>query len=110
MSNFNKDITSLNNLYMEAIATGPQMDAMLRRHPAYNTPQKMSVALNDKLVDKDSIVVGGVTRQDAPEFANAYFTFARFDDGTELQPDELDQLTDQYGEMLNDLAAKSIHG
>lgn len=110
MSNFNKDITSLNNLYTEAIANRAQMDTMLRKHPAYNTPQKMSVALNDKLVDKDSIVVGGVTRQDAPEFANAYFTFAKFDDGTELQPDELDQLTDQYGEMLNDLAVQSLQG
>lgn len=110
MSNFNKDITSLNNLYTEAVANRAQMDAMLQKHPAYHTRPKMTVALNDKLVDKDSIVVGGVSPQDAPEFANAYFTFATFDDGTELQPDELDQLTDQYGELLNDLAAQSIHG
>jgi hypothetical protein len=110
MNNFSKDITLINNIYTEAIANRAQMNTMLRKHPAYNKPQKMSVALNNKLVDKDSIVVGGVRRQDAPEFANAYFTFAKFDDGTELQPEELEQLDQQYGEMLSDLAAQSLQG
>jgi hypothetical protein len=112
-----KDQNTIASLYMENInqmgaqsASKEKMASMLSKHPAYYTPQKMSVALNDKLVDKDSIVVGGVRRQDAPEFANAYFTFAKFDDGTELQPDELEQLDQQYGEMLNNLAAQSLQG
>ena len=88
-------------------ASKEEMAGMLAKNPAANKPQKMGVALGDKIVDKDSIVIGGIDREDYPDFVDAYVEYATFDDGSELSGEELEQLTINYPELVNDLAHRS---
>lgn len=60
--------------------------------------------VNGKPVRVDSIEVDGVHAWDAPDYADAYITYAEFEDGTPLSDDELDQLTDQHGDLVNQAA------
>jgi hypothetical protein len=49
--------------------------------------------------------VAGVNEHDYPDFSDAYFNDAYFeDDGSRLTDQELEQLSKLYGEKLNDLA------
>jgi hypothetical protein len=61
------------------------------------------MTLNDRhVVDAE---IDGVYPDDYPDFSDAYFSDAYFkDDGSRLTDQELEQLTDLYGEILNELA------
>ena len=48
--------------------------------------------------------VGGVEGDDYPDFSDAFFSYAEFEDGTPLSDEELEQLGDENGEMINQLA------
>lgn len=49
--------------------------------------------------------VDGVDSTDYPDFCDAYFCYAEFeDDGTPLTDDELEQLSESYGEVVNEMA------
>jgi hypothetical protein len=80
------------------------------------TPDNMDEAvgqtpmLNGKAVDVNSIEVDGVHTWDSPDFADAYITYAEYADGTPLSDDELDQLTDEHGELVNQAAHGSLQG
>jgi hypothetical protein len=55
-----------------------------------------------KVVDAE---IDGVYADDYPDFSDAYFNDAAFeDDGSRLTDQELEQLTDLYGDLLNELA------
>lgn len=69
-----------------------------------------SVTINGKPVDVSSIEVDGVNDWDAPDFADAYVTYAQYADGTPLSDDELDQLTDEHGDLVNQAAHGSLQG
>jgi hypothetical protein len=60
-------------------------------------------------VDRASIELDGVHSWDYPDFSDAYVSYAMFTDGTPLSDDELDQFTDQYGDLVNELAYDSLH-
>lgn len=49
----------------------------------------------------DSVVTDGVDRSDYPDFCDAYFSFARFADGSALSDEELAALTDKYPDILH---------
>jgi len=62
-------------------------------------------------VNYGSIKIGGVDSDDYPDFVDAYVISAKFEDGTPLSEEELDQLTDelyQSGE-LGDMAAETLY-
>jgi hypothetical protein len=48
--------------------------------------------------------VDGVDSGDYPDFCDAFFSYAEYEDGTPLTDEELEQLGDENGEMINQLA------
>ena len=54
-----------------------------------------------KVVDLE---VDGVDPRDYPDFSDAYFSYASYEDGTLLTEDELNQLTDVAGNVLWEMA------
>jgi len=48
--------------------------------------------------------VDGVDTSDYPDFCDAFFSYAEYEDGTPLSDDELELLGEEFGEMINQLA------
>lgn len=59
-----------------------------------------------KVID---IEVDGVDSRDYPDFVDAYFSYACYEDGTKLTDEELVKLADQNGDVLFDKAYDSLH-
>ena len=59
-----------------------------------------------KVID---IEVDGVDPRDFPDFSDAYFSYACYEDGTPLTEQELDKLADQNGDILYEKAFDSLH-
>jgi hypothetical protein len=59
------------------------------------------VMINGKQVDLGSIELDGVESYDRPDYADAYASAATFTDGTALTDDELDELSDKHGDIIN---------
>jgi len=57
--------------------------------------------INGKQVDLSSIELDGVESWDRPDYADAYAAAAEFTDGTPLTDDELEELTEKYGDIIN---------
>lgn len=55
----------------------------------------------------DDWSLGGVDSRDSPDFSDAYFEWATAN-GVELTDDELDQLTEDCGDILPELAYQSF--
>jgi hypothetical protein len=66
----------------------------------------MIIFKGKKVVDLE---VDGVDGRDYPDFADAYFSYACYEDGTELTDDELNELTDSHGDIVNQMAFDSSH-
>ena len=65
--------------------------------------------LNGRKVNIRSIEVDGVDGSDYPDFCDAYICYAEWE-GTdiELTDDELEQLTNENGDIVHDLAYESF--
>ena len=59
-----------------------------------------------KVVD---IEVDGVDSRDYPDFSDAYFSYACYEDGTLLTDDELNKFTEDNGDLLYEKAYDSLH-
>lgn len=59
-----------------------------------------------KVVDLE---VDGVDIRDYPDFSDAYFSYACYEDGTELTDEELEKLAEQFSDVLHEKAYDSIH-
>ena len=60
-----------------------------------------------KVVD---VEVDGVDGRDYPDFCDAYFSYAVFEDtGEELDEEDMDLLNEVYPEVLNEMAYESLH-
>jgi len=53
--------------------------------------------------------VDGVDGRDYPDFSDAYFSYGCYEDGTELTDEELNELTDSHGDIVNQMAFDSSH-
>lgn len=53
--------------------------------------------------------VDGVDGRDYPDFSDAYFSYACYEDGTELTDDELNELTESHSDVVNEMAFDSSH-
>ena len=62
--------------------------------------------LNGKTVI--NVQVEGVDFHDYPDFCDAFFSYAEFEDGVELTDEELDVLTEEYGDVLNEMAQGNL--
>jgi hypothetical protein len=54
-------------------------------------------------------VVDGIDMSDYPDFCDAYFESACYEDGTALTDDELNELTDQNPETLHEMIYDQIY-
>jgi hypothetical protein len=59
-----------------------------------------------KVID---IEVDGVDVWDFPDFSDAYFSYACYEDGTPLTDDELNKFTEDNGDLLYEKAYDSLH-
>jgi len=67
------------------------------------------IPFNGKVVDTHSLEIDGVDRRDHPDYADAYFSYAAYLDGTPLSDEELDALTDKHGDIVNQMANDSMY-
>ena len=75
---------------------------------AEGLPNQEEISLRGKPVNINSIEIDGVDRRDHPDYADAYISYAEYADGTELNDEELELLTDQYGDVVNLMANDSF--
>lgn len=59
-----------------------------------------------KVID---VKVGGVCMRDYPDFCDAHFEEAYFEDGTALTDLELEELTNVYSHVINEMAHDSLY-
>jgi hypothetical protein len=55
------------------------------------------------------IEVDGVDSKDYPDFSDAYFSSACYQDGTKLTDDELNKFAEENGDLLWEKAYDSLH-
>jgi len=60
--------------------------------------------INHRAIDEGTLEIEGVDSRDYPDFCDAYFSYAEFMDGTELTDSQLEDITNAYPSMLNDMA------
>lgn len=89
----------------------PDVLSAIGGEASFNMPIKEGQALtiNGKEVDLRSLEVDGVDSRDYPDFSDAYISHGLFTDGTEMSDEELEQLTDQHGDIVHELAHDSLH-
>lgn len=68
----------------------------------------MGMEINGKPVDETSLEVDGIDPRDFHDFTDAYFSYAEFADGTPLNDEELDMLTDAYPEVKNEMCYERL--
>ena len=78
----------------------------LRRMKVLAGIQDTSIELNN--IDISSIELDGVDSQDYPDFSDTFVSYALWKNGQELTEEELIALTDQHGELINQLAHESF--
>tara|TARA_R100001594_G_scaffold3638_1_gene13532 strand:+ start:582 stop:797 length:216 start_codon:yes stop_codon:yes gene_type:complete len=62
------------------------------------------IIIDNKEVNINTIKIDNVYSWDYPEYCDAFVSFAKFIDGKTLSPRQLDTITDNYQELVNDLA------
>jgi len=85
----------------------PAEDGEQEVDESYTPPPVM---INGKQVDLRSIELDGVESYDHPKYSDAYASAATFTDGTELTDDELEELSDQHGDIINMRAHDMLEG
>ena len=66
--------------------------------------------IHGKEVDKESLGVENVNKEDYPNFVDAFFSSGRFTNGVEMTEAELELLTEEASELLNEVAHASFIG
>ena len=61
------------------------------------------------VVDLSSLQIEGIYMDDYPDFCDAYFSEGHKIDGTKLLDDELDKLTDDFPDMVHEMALNTIY-
>lgn len=57
-----------------------------------------------------SVEIEGVDGRDYPDFCDAYFSYAEYEDGTVLTDDQLEELCEAHADRLNEMAYESLIG
>ena len=57
-----------------------------------------------------NMVVAGIDNNDHPDYVDAFIETAEYENGNKLTEDELDRLTEQNGEWINEQAIESMYG
>ena len=67
--------------------------------------------MNQLGIDDSSIEIDGIDMRDAPDFVDAYISYAEWEDGTELTDDELEMLNDasEYQTLAQEKAFEKVY-
>ena len=69
----------------------------------------METKINNKIVDMGSIDIDGIDTSDYPDFCDAYICGAKFEDGTDLDEDELETLQEELYDVMNEMVMDYIN-
>ena len=61
------------------------------------------------VVDLSSLQIEGIYMDDYPDFCDAYFSAGTRLDGTKLTDEELESLTDDFPDMVHEMALNTIY-
>ena len=64
---------------------------------------------NIENINTRSFEVDGIDRRDAPDFADAYISYASWNDGTPLTDDELEILNTEYPDVVYSAVENFLH-
>jgi hypothetical protein len=62
------------------------------------------IMVDGKPVNYNSIKLEDVHKWDRPDYADAYASYAEFEDGKKLTDKQLDKLTDEHSDVINQIA------
>jgi len=79
-------------------------DQFVNEYETWSNPIKFK----GKKVDVKSIEVEGVDSSDYPDFADAYASYAEWTNGKELTDSELDEFTDEFPGIVQELAMETF--
>lgn len=74
-----------------------------RKEIRYKDGEEVAEDSSGREVDLESIEIDGIDHRDYPDYSDAFVSYAEWNDGTPLTDDELDQFTDENGEMIGEL-------
>ena len=57
-----------------------------------------------------NLEIDGVDYNDHPDYCDAYFSYAEYENGTALTDAELETLTEVHGSVVNEMAHDSMYG
>ena len=69
-----------------------------------SSEENSAIMIDGKPVNIDSIKLDDVKDWDRPDFADAYASYAEFEDGKKLTDKQLDELTDKNPDVINKIA------
>ena len=69
-----------------------------------SSEENSAIMIDGKPVNIDSIELDDVKDWDRPDFADAYASYAEFEDGKKLTDKQLDELTDKNPDVINKIA------
>ena len=61
-------------------------------------------------VDLSTVEIDGVDRSDHPDYCDAFISNAYHRDGTKCTDGELEKLTEQFGDLINEMANEQSQG
>lgn len=73
-----------------------------------NNTTTAGITLNGREVDLRSIYIDGVNPSDYPDFCDAFIAEAQWVDGEMLNDAELEQLTQENGDLVNEMAHEQV--
>ena len=68
----------------------------------------METIINNKIVDMGSIDIDGIDTNDYPDFCDAYICGAKFEDGTDLDEDELETLQENIEDEMHEMIINQL--
>lgn len=64
---------------------------------------RQDIVIDGKKVDVNSITIEGVDKADHPDYSDAYAATANFEDGTELNAEQIQELDSEHGDVIHEL-------
>jgi hypothetical protein len=78
-------------------------DAVIREGKTVSEASS-GIMVDGKPVNYDSIELEDVHKWDHPDYVDAYASYAEFENGKELTDKQLDELTSEYSDIINQIA------
>ena len=92
------------------MGAGQLNEHSMKTNTAADTFKKLqTIPLDIYRIDPVSFEVEGVDRRDYPDFCDSFISYAEFYDGAGLTDDQLEQLNDEYPDIVYEAAIASVY-